>query len=95
MLDMMTDIVAIDFLTSCFRLQTVVYNTAIEAARSSKFVHEEGLACELAGMHYKRIKDVERALSLFQRALECYDEWGSQMKVRMMQEKIQHLCSQP
>ena len=88
---MTTDIVVIDLLTSCFLLQTVAYCTSIEAAHESKFVHEEGLACELAGMHYERVKNIEQALCLFKQAQDCYDYWGSRMKVRMMQEKIQHL----
>jgi predicted ATPase len=69
----------------------VVYCTAIETAHSSKFFHEEGLACELAGMHYERLKNIDRAVASFERAQTCYDIWGSQMKVRMMQEKIQNL----
>merc|ERR1712194_220599 len=31
------------------------YAAAILASRSSSFVHEQGLACELAGFHYKKI----------------------------------------
>lgn len=91
----MTDVVVIYFLILYFRLQTVAYCTAIKAAHESKFVHEEGLACELAGMHYERVKNIERALCLFKRARECYNNWGSQMKVQMMQEKIQYLSHKP
>jgi hypothetical protein len=29
------------------------FNTAITSAHASKFHHEEGLACKLAGMHKK------------------------------------------
>ena len=77
-----------DYITTNY---TAIYCTAIETAHNSKFVHEEGLACELAGMHYERIKNNERAVASFKRAQKFYDNWGSQMKVRMMQEKIQNL----
>ena len=57
------------------------YATAIRSARSSRFIHEQGLACELAGYHYKRNGDLSGARSLFGQAKKCYTDWGSQMKV--------------
>ena len=59
----------------------MAYNAAIEYARASNFNHEQGLACELAGFHYKRLKEFETALSFFSQAKECYVKWGSQTKV--------------
>ncbi len=56
------------------------YDAAISTARSSGFIHEEGLACELAGYHYKKIGDLSSALSFFGQAKRCYTEWGSRMK---------------
>jgi len=58
-----------------------LYAAAIIASRSSRFVHEQGLACELAGFHYKKIGDLQRALGFFNQAKSCYAEWGSEMKV--------------
>jgi len=60
------------------------YDCAISSARSSKFVHEEGMACELAGMHYKHHGDNFKAMNLFCQAQKCYELWGSQMKVDQM-----------
>ena len=57
------------------------YAAAISSARSSGFIHEQGLACELAGYHYKKVCGFSSAWSLFDQAKRCYAEWGSQMKV--------------
>ncbi|KAL7526795.1 LOW QUALITY PROTEIN: hypothetical protein ACHAXR_005057, partial [Thalassiosira sp. AJA248-18] len=57
------------------------YATAISLARSSKFIHEQGLAAELAAFHFQKIGDNENAQVHFTQAKQCYAEWGSQMKV--------------
>ena len=57
------------------------YAAAITCARSSGFIHEQGLACECAGYHCKKIGDLRGAWTFFDRAKHCYTEWGSQMKV--------------
>jgi len=57
------------------------YAAAIASACSSRFVHEQGLACELAGFHYKKNGDHQGAWSYFNQAKQCYTDWGSQMKV--------------
>lgn len=49
------------------------------------------IACELAGRHYERLNKVENALRSFQQAEQCYEKWGSQMKVQKMQEKVENL----
>ena len=66
----------------------IAYNAAIESARASNFNHEQGLACELAGFHYKRSKEFEIALSFFTQAKECYVKWGSQTKVDFITKEI-------
>ncbi|KAL3793699.1 hypothetical protein ACHAWO_000509 [Cyclotella atomus] len=67
------------------------YADAISAARASKFPHEEGLACELAAMHYERLNKVQQAATLYHQAEDCYRSWGSQMKVQKMQDKVTNL----
>ncbi len=57
------------------------YTAAINSARLCGFIHEQGLACELAGYHYKKVCDYSSAWSFFDQAKRCYTEWGSQMKV--------------
>jgi len=59
----------------------VSYASAITFARSSRFIHEQGLACERAGFHCKKIGDNRSAWDFFNQAKQCYVDWGSQMKV--------------
>jgi hypothetical protein len=64
---------------------------AIELSKNSKFIHEEGLSCELAGMHQERVGNTSKALSLFQQAESCYNQWGNERKARKMAEKVKRL----
>ncbi len=67
------------------------YDASIASARNSRFTHEQGLACEKAGFHCKREKDRGRAMVYFQQARECYEEWGSRVKVDFIQKEIDQL----
>ena len=67
------------------------FDAAILLSRSSKFVHEEGLACETAAMYYKKSGNNDMAVNLFRQAQKCYQDWGSQMKVRHVARQIELL----
>jgi ATP-dependent RNA helicase DDX31/DBP7 len=67
------------------------YAAAINSARSSGFIHEQGLACELAGYHFKKVLDLRSAWSFFDQAKQCYIEWGSQMKVDSVSQQLTSL----
>ena len=67
------------------------YAAAITAARSSRYIHEHGLACELAGFHYERIGALTSARDFFVRAKECYSQWGSEMKVDSINRQLERL----
>ena len=67
------------------------FAAAIGSARTSGFIHEQGLACELAGYHCKRVNDFGNAWVLFNRAKQCYAEWGSQMKVDSISSQLESL----
>ena len=60
---------------------------------SSGFIHEHGLACELAGLHYRRLGEDHVALNFFQRAKDSYLQWGSGIKVESMMEKMNMIAS--
>ena len=64
------------------------YAAAILASRSSGFIHEQGLACELAGFHYKKMGDLQCAQDFFNQAILCYTEWGSEMKVDSITQQL-------
>ncbi|KAL7543377.1 hypothetical protein ACHAXR_013104 [Thalassiosira sp. AJA248-18] len=70
----------------------VSFNTAITAARSAKFVNEQGLACELAALHCLRNKDYDAASNLFKQAQKCYTEWGSQVKVDQITKQFERIA---
>jgi hypothetical protein len=67
------------------------YAAAINSARSSGFIHEQGLACELAGHHYKKVFDLRSAWSFFDQAKQCYTEWGGQLKVDSVTQQLDSL----
>ncbi|KAL3795134.1 hypothetical protein HJC23_007362 [Cyclotella cryptica] len=69
------------------------YDFAIAAARSSKFINEEGLACELAGLHCKKHGKVAKAFNLFSEAERCYQAWGSTVKAHQMTNEINSLTT--
>ena len=67
------------------------YTAAIETSKSSKFVHEQGLSCELAALHFKRRKDMKTALTYFRQAKTCYEAWGAQIKVDSIVQQIDNI----
>ena len=67
------------------------YEAAIAAARNAKFIHAEGLACEKAGFYHKRMKDAQSAMKNFKQARECYEKWGSNVKVAFVQQELEAL----
>lgn len=69
------------------------YDAAIASAKKSKFTHEQGLACEKAGFYFKMIGRAQNALLYFQQAHACYEEWGSTVKVEVIQRELDELNS--
>jgi len=67
------------------------YLAAINSARASGFVHEQGLACELAGHHCKNVGDGSSAWNYFNQAKQCYTDWGSQLKVEKVTQQLDFL----
>eukprot|EP00986_Skeletonema_menzelii_P001198 scaffold313_cov104-Skeletonema_menzelii.AAC.1 len=67
------------------------YNMAIVSAQKAGFLHEQGLACERAGFYCERMKYDEKALSYFNQALECYQKWGSSVKVEYVRKELDKL----
>ena len=67
------------------------YEAAITSSKSSNFIHEQGLSLELAGLHHVKIGESEPALEYFRQAKECYNEWGSEMKVDSVKQHVEKL----
>ena len=70
---------------------TVLYEVAIAAARDCKLINAQGLACEKAGFYHKRMKDDQSAAKYFKQARECYEKWGSNVKVAFVQRELDAL----
>ena len=69
-----------------------LYDASIASAKKSGFIHEQGLACEKAGFYYKdRGDNKQKALEYFTKARDCYEEWGSIMKVEFVQKELDAL----
>jgi len=64
------------------------YAAAIVSSESSRFIHEQGLACELGALHYKRVGNIGKARSFFNRARQLYQTWGSLMKVESIEKEL-------
>ena len=70
------------------------YVASINSAKASGFIHEQGLACELAGKHCKKVGDYGSAWTFFNQAKVCYTEWGSQMRVDSITSQLNSLTNQ-
>ena len=67
------------------------YVAAINSAQSYGFIHEQGLACELAGYHCKNVGDRDAAWSFFNQAKRYYKEWGSELKINSVALQLESL----
>jgi hypothetical protein len=70
-----------------------LYDAAIATARTSKYIHAQGLACEKAGFYHKGKNDAQSAVKYFKQARECYEKWGSNMKVVSIQRELDSLLA--
>lgn len=71
-----------------------LFDASIKAAKSSKFVHEEGLACEFAAYHcLKHDDNNEDASKLLKQALDCYTKWGSQVKMNSVKRQLEKISA--
>ena len=75
----------------CFHFTEATFQIAVDLSQASKFVHEEGLCHELAGMHHEELGEFQHALNSYRQAEKCYSTWGSQMKVNKTKDKILHV----
>ncbi|KAL3787586.1 hypothetical protein HJC23_000074 [Cyclotella cryptica] len=71
-----------DLYSTCdFVNARLAYRKAITVARMHKYIHDEALACELAGYFYLRLDMATESLQHFTFAHEKYVEWGAVSKV--------------
>ena len=58
----------------------VEYKLAILFAHDHRFVHEEAVACELAGNFHLEMNRKDHSLCLLKQAVNCYIKWGAHRK---------------
>jgi len=77
-------------LTNDFTNAATCYNASIKAAKEHKFIHEEAIANELAGIFYSEQGIYPNSLSYFKQAVECYKRWGASAIVRELETRIEN-----
>ena len=58
-------------------MAAICYEASIKAANKHKFIHEEALANELAGIFYLEDGKRQKSLSCFEQSTACYEAWGA------------------
>jgi hypothetical protein len=61
------------------------YEASIKAAHEHKFIQEEAIANELAGLFFLEEGQRQKALSCFKQSTECYRVWGAFAIARRVQ----------
>ncbi|MCP4147289.1 MAG: AAA family ATPase [bacterium] len=61
------------------------YDKAIEAAYENEYIHEAGIANEMAAKFYEKNKQLKLTAIYFNVARDCYRKWGAKAKVRHME----------
>ncbi len=72
-----------------------LYEQAIQSARDSGFIQNEGLAYELAAAFYRARGFDSFADTYLRQARDCYARWGADGKVRQLEARHWQLQAQP
>jgi hypothetical protein len=59
-----------------------LFDSAIRSAHEHKFIHEEAIASELAGMFYQEMGNHQKSYLYLVHSLECYEKWGAHAVAR-------------
>ena len=71
-----------------------LYEHAIQSARENGFIHNEGLAFELAAAFYRTHGFAPFARAYLRQARDCYARWGADGKLRQLDERYPQLRTQ-
>ena len=69
-------------ITNDFTNAAACYHESINAAKQHKFIHEEAMANELAGIFYSEQGMYPKSYSRFKQAVACYKKWGASVIAR-------------
>jgi hypothetical protein len=68
----------------------ICYDASIEAAQKHKFIHEEAIGNELAGIFFLERGLKAESCQYFLRSVECYEKWGARAAARRVGSIIQN-----
>jgi hypothetical protein len=71
-----------------------LYESAIRSAHDHKFIHEEAIASELAGIFYYERGLHQKSYSYFVHSVDCYEKWGAHAVVKRVKKFIGSIFSQ-
>jgi hypothetical protein len=71
-----------------FDIAGSLYDSAIRSAREHKFVHEEAIACELAGIFFYEIGFHHKSYLCLLHSVDCYEKWGAHAVARRIEAQI-------
>lgn len=66
-----------------------LYDSAVLSAREHKFVHEEAIASELAGIFFYKTGHRQESFSHLMHSINCYNKWGAHAVARRVETVIQ------
>ena len=73
-----------------FDKASLCYESSVRAAKQHKFIHEEAIASELAGVFFLERGLHEKSQSFFKHSIECYEKWGAFAVANRIKDEIQH-----
>ena len=66
----------------------ICYEASIAAAMEHKFIHEEAMGNELAGLFHLELGSRQRSYSYLKQSIVCYRKWGAPAIVRRIESMI-------
>jgi hypothetical protein len=60
------------------------YVASISSAKEHKFIHEQAIACELAGYFFREQGDERKSCEMFKQARDAYFKWGATRKADLL-----------
>jgi hypothetical protein len=72
-----------------FDKAALFYEASIKAAQEHRFIHEEAMAHELAGIFFLERGQRQMSHSYFKNSISCYQNWGAFAVVKRIETFIQ------
>jgi hypothetical protein len=64
------------------------YDKAVRSANQHRFIHEEAMACELAGDFYYERNFLQKSHVFFRHSINCYMKWGAFAVARRVESSL-------